>query len=103
MVCTELKKVKRKATKVFKSYIYAVKFIWVRNIRLVTLRNAEEMSLLVIINPLTTELNTSAQRCLPRILLRILIFKWLNARRLYKSFDVKGLKIPYNSSERRQG
>jgi hypothetical protein len=42
-------------------------------------------------NPLTPKLNHSAQRCLPIFLLGILIFKGLTARRLYKSFDVKGL------------
>jgi hypothetical protein len=42
---------------------------------------------------LTLELNSSAQRCLPKFfLLGILIFKGLTARRLYKSFGVKGLK-----------
>jgi hypothetical protein len=46
-----------------------------------------------MINPLTPELNPSAQRYLPRIVLEILIFKGLTARRLYKSFDVKGLTI----------
>jgi hypothetical protein len=45
------------------------------------------------INPLTLELNPSAQRCLPRFFTGILIFKGLTARRLYKSFDVKGLNI----------
>jgi hypothetical protein len=43
------------------------------------------------INPLAQELNPSAQRCLPRFLLGILIFKGLTARRLCKSFDVKRL------------
>jgi hypothetical protein len=42
-------------------------------------------------NPLTPELNPSAQRCLPRFLLGILIFKGLTAPRLCKSFGVKGL------------
>jgi hypothetical protein len=42
-------------------------------------------------NPLTLELNPSAQRCLPRFLLLILIFKGLTAQRVYKSFGVKGL------------
>jgi hypothetical protein len=41
-----------------------------------------------ILNPLTPELNPSAQRCPPRFLLGILIFKGLTARRLYKSFGV---------------
>jgi hypothetical protein len=35
------------------------------------------------VNHLTPELNPSAQRCLPRFLLEILIFKGLTARRLY--------------------
>jgi hypothetical protein len=39
-----------------------------------------------------SELNTSAQSCLPRFLVGILIFKGLMAGRLYKSFGVKGLK-----------
>jgi ABC-type microcin C transport system permease subunit YejB len=43
-------------------------------------------------NSLMPELNTSAQRCLPRFLMGILIFKVLTARRFYKSFGVKGLK-----------
>jgi hypothetical protein len=42
------------------------------------------------INPLTPELNPSAQRCL-LFLAGILIFKGLTARRLYKPFGVKGL------------
>jgi hypothetical protein len=45
------------------------------------------------INPKTQELNPSAQRCLPRYLLWILISKGLTARRLYKSFGFKGLII----------
>jgi hypothetical protein len=45
----------------------------------------------VYFNPLTLELNPSAQRCLPGFLLEILVFKGLTARRLYKSFGVKGL------------
>jgi hypothetical protein len=48
------------------------------------------------INPLTPELNPSAQRCLPKFLLGILIFKGLTARHLYKSFGVKGLIGIYN-------
>jgi hypothetical protein len=40
---------------------------------------------------LTPELNPYAQSCLPRIFTGILIFKGLTARRLYKSFGVKGL------------
>jgi hypothetical protein len=43
------------------------------------------------INHLTPELNPSAQRCLPRFLVVILISKGLTARRIYKSFGVKGL------------
>jgi hypothetical protein len=43
------------------------------------------------VNPLTSELNPSTQRCLPRFFTGILIFKGLTARRLYKSFGVKGL------------
>jgi hypothetical protein len=44
-----------------------------------------------VVNTLAPELNPSAQRCLPRFLLGILIFKGLTARRFYKSFGVKGL------------
>jgi hypothetical protein len=43
------------------------------------------------INPLTPELNPFAQQCLTRFFIGILIFKELTARRLYKSFGVKGL------------
>jgi hypothetical protein len=43
------------------------------------------------LNPLTPELISSAQRYLPRFLLMILIFKGLNAQRLYTSFGVKEL------------
>jgi hypothetical protein len=50
-----------------------------------------DLLLQFIINPLTPELNPIVQRCLPRFLLGILIFKRLTARRLYKSFGVKGL------------
>jgi hypothetical protein len=50
-------------------------------------------------NPLTPELNPSAQRCLPRFFTGILIFKGLTARRLYKSFGIKWLnKEDYVSS-----
>jgi hypothetical protein len=42
-------------------------------------------------NTLAPELNPSAQRCLPRFLLGILIFKGLTARHIYKSFGIKGL------------
>jgi hypothetical protein len=43
------------------------------------------------VNPLTPELNPSAQRCLPRLLLGVLIFKGLTALRLYKTFGVNPL------------
>jgi hypothetical protein len=43
------------------------------------------------INPLTPELNPSAQRYLPKFLLGILIFKGLTERRIYKSLGFKGL------------
>jgi hypothetical protein len=43
------------------------------------------------LNPLTPELNPSAQRYLPRFFTGILIFKRLTARHLYTSFGVKGL------------
>jgi hypothetical protein len=43
------------------------------------------------VNSLTPKLNPSTQRCLPRYLLGILNFKGLTARRIYKSFGVKGL------------
>jgi hypothetical protein len=46
----------------------------------------------VCINPLTPELNPSAQPCLPKFFTGILICKWLTSRRLYKSFGVKGLR-----------
>jgi hypothetical protein len=46
-----------------------------------------------MVDPLTPELNPSAQRCLPSFLLGILMFKGLTARRLYKSFGVKGLTV----------
>jgi hypothetical protein len=39
------------------------------------------MMIIRILNPLTPKLNPSAQRCLPRFLLGILIFKGLTARR----------------------
>src|SRR5215510_12235043 len=44
-----------------------------------------------LFNLLATKLNPSAQRCLPRILLRILIFKGLTVPRLRNSFGIKGL------------
>jgi hypothetical protein len=50
-----------------------------------------------MINPLTPELNPSSQRCLPRFVLEILIFKGLSARRLYKSFGIKGLSVYWSS------
>jgi hypothetical protein len=40
--------------------------------------------------PLTPELNSSAQRCLPRFFTGMLIFKGLTAQRIYKLFGVKG-------------
>jgi hypothetical protein len=43
------------------------------------------------INPLRPEFYPSAQRCLQRFLLGILIFKGLTAQRLYKAFGAKGL------------
>jgi hypothetical protein len=43
------------------------------------------------VNPLTPELNPTAQRCLPRFFYRDFNFKGFIARRLYKSFGVKGL------------
>jgi hypothetical protein len=52
------------------------------------------VSTVFYVNSLMPELNPSAQRRLPRFLLRILIFKGLSARRLCKSFNVKGLTIP---------
>jgi hypothetical protein len=52
----------------------------------------------MLFNPLTPELNPSAQRCLPRFLRGILIFKGLTARRLYKSFCVKGLTTEYSET-----
>jgi hypothetical protein len=42
---------------------------------------------------LTPELNPFAQRCLPWFFTWILIFKGLIARRLCKSFGVKGLTL----------
>jgi hypothetical protein len=42
-------------------------------------------------NPLASELDPSAQRCLPRFFIGDLIFKGLTARRLCKSFGVKEL------------
>jgi hypothetical protein len=53
-------------------------------------------------NPLTPELNPSAQRCLPRFFNGILIFKGLAVRRLYKPFGVKGL-ICVTSNDKMQG
>jgi hypothetical protein len=43
------------------------------------------------INPFTPELNPSAQLCLSRFLLGILIFKGHDERRLCKSFGGEGL------------
>jgi hypothetical protein len=42
-------------------------------------------------NPLKSALHPSWQRPLPRLLLGILVLKGLIARRLYKSFEVRGL------------
>jgi hypothetical protein len=42
----------------------------------------EVYHMLKTINPLSPELNSSVQRCLPRFLLGILIFKGLTARGL---------------------
>jgi hypothetical protein len=47
----------------------------------------------LVISPLMPELNPSAQRSFPDLLLGILIFKALIARRTYKSFGVKGLSM----------
>jgi hypothetical protein len=43
-----------------------------------------------LIKPLTPELNRPAQRCLPRFLLRILIFNGLTARRFISRSALKG-------------
>jgi hypothetical protein len=53
------------------------------------------------VNPLTPELNLSAQRYLPRFFTGILIFKGLTARRLYKSFGVNPLTPKLNPSAQR--
>jgi hypothetical protein len=55
------------------------------------------------VNPLTPELNPSAQSCLPRFFTGIVIFEGLTARRLFKSFDVKGLtpELTFKKTERR--
>jgi hypothetical protein len=45
-----------------------------------------------LFNPLTPELNTSAQRCMPILFTGILIFKGITARRFYKSFGLKALR-----------
>jgi hypothetical protein len=45
------------------------------------------------INILTSEVNSSAQRCRQRFLLDFLTFKRLTARRLYKSFGVKVISL----------
>jgi hypothetical protein len=51
-------------------------------------------------------MNPSAQSCVPRFFLGILIFKGLIAQRLYKSFGVKGLmsasRLPNLSPENTQ-
>jgi hypothetical protein len=46
-----------------------------------------------VFNPLTPELNPSAQGFLPRVFIGILIFKGMTVRRPYKSFGVKGLMV----------
>jgi hypothetical protein len=52
-------------------------------------------SIIAIFNLLTPELNPSGQSCLTRFfLLGILFFKGLTARRVYKSFGVKGINNP---------
>jgi hypothetical protein len=45
------------------------------------------------INPLTPELNSSVNAVCHDFSLGISIFKGLTARRFYKSFGVKGLKL----------
>jgi hypothetical protein len=54
-------------------------------------RNSQTTKKRYRFNPLTPELNPSAQSCLTRFLLGILIFKGLTARRIYKSFGFEGL------------
>jgi hypothetical protein len=51
----------------------------------------EELHDLYTSYPSAPELNSSAQSCLSRFFTGILIFKELTARRLYKSFGIKGL------------
>jgi hypothetical protein len=50
------------------------------------------ISLRCVINPLTPEVYPPRNVACPYFLLGILIFKWLTAQRLYKSFGVKGLR-----------
>jgi hypothetical protein len=52
---------------------------------------------------LTPKLNPSAQHCLPRFLMGILIFERLTARHLYKSLDIKGLTGKNHPPPPRQG
>jgi hypothetical protein len=52
------------------------------------------LSYFLYFNSLMSELNSSAQRCLPRFFTGILIFKRLTARRRYKSFGVE--RLNYN-------
>jgi hypothetical protein len=57
------------------------------------LLNMSKQILSCSIDPLTPELNPSAQCRLPRFFTGILIFKGLAARCLFKSFSIKGLNI----------
>jgi hypothetical protein len=51
------------------------------------------------VNLLTPQLNPTSQCCLRDILIGILICKGLTERRLYKSFDVKGLPEHWNKKQ----
>jgi hypothetical protein len=84
-------KVERSSGKVYStSYKYFIHaFFRIHMLRLY----ANWLLILASINHLKTELNPSAQHCLPKFLLGILIFKGLTARRRYKSIVVKWLKI----------
>jgi hypothetical protein len=68
--------------------------LYTNNTKLPSLKAGNLSSVIDLINPLVPELNPSAQRCLPRFLLGILIFKGFTARRLYKSYGVKRLINP---------
>jgi hypothetical protein len=46
---------------------------------------------MTVVNPLTPELNPSAQRCLPRLFTGDFNFYGHTARHIYKSFGLKGL------------